>query len=95
MKNNNNNILLDIKEDIGKLKGKVDGINNRLDRMNGNLNHHDEKIDKLETDCDILQEAFKPIQKAYTKMTSFSFGVIIIIGSVAGGFLYFLWDKIK
>ncbi len=35
---------------IGRLEGKVDGINGRLDTANGRLKSHDDKIGNLETD---------------------------------------------
>jgi len=33
---------------IGKLEGKVDGINARLDKTNGALSKHDDRINTLE-----------------------------------------------
>lgn len=33
---------------VGELNGKVDGINNRLDRQNGSLMMHDTRINKVE-----------------------------------------------
>lgn len=74
---------------------KLGSIEKKLDDLNGSVKAHDDKIDVLEVDCSKLQEAFKPIKKTYNKMTDFSFGIIILVGSVIGGFIYFLWDKIK
>jgi len=82
------NLLQEILYKLGKIESKID-------MMNGSLKAHQNKIDKLEDDCSRLQETFKPVKKAYDKMTSFSFGLIVLIGSVIGGFIYFLYDKIK
>jgi len=38
---------------IGELGGKVDGINKRLDTMNGSLKDHDKRINKNESKIDI------------------------------------------
>ena len=35
---------------IGRLEGKVDGINQRLDSTNGSIKTHDDKIRSLEID---------------------------------------------
>jgi len=48
------NILIDMKGEIGHLSGKVDGINQRLDRMNGSLVSHDKRINKNESKIDNL-----------------------------------------
>ena len=33
---------------LGNIEGKLDGVNQRLDTINGRLNAHDEKIDEIE-----------------------------------------------
>ena len=40
---------------LGRMEGKIDGINQRLDRMNGTLRTHDEKIDELQSFRDNIQ----------------------------------------
>ena len=40
---------------LGQIDGKVDGIINRLDRMNGTLIEHSKKINLLETFRDNLR----------------------------------------
>ena len=40
---------------VGRLEGKVDGINARLDRTNGSIAKHDEKIDCLEANDNQLK----------------------------------------
>lgn len=86
----NNQILLKIKEDIGFIKGELQGINNRLNKINGSLIHHDKKIDDVESNCDKLQEKFKPIQKTYYKLADWSMGFIILVGSVVVAALVYL-----
>lgn len=34
---------------LGKLLAEVEGINNRLDRVNGRLDKHDDKVNTLES----------------------------------------------
>mgnify|MGYP001596289113 CR=1 FL=1 len=40
---------------VGRLEGKVDGINARLDRTNGSIAKHAEKIDMIEADANQLK----------------------------------------
>ena len=49
------NDLQDITRAIGRLEGKVDGINNRLDRINGSLGNHDDRINDLESSCSSIK----------------------------------------
>lgn len=49
------NILNRISQDIGRLEGKVDGINKRLDISNGRIAKNEEKINALESFKDNLQ----------------------------------------
>jgi hypothetical protein len=39
---------------LGKLEGKVDGINQRLDRMNGSIIRHEDRINSNEHNIDII-----------------------------------------
>ena len=91
---NLNEILMKIKNDIGFIKGKLEEIDKRLEKINGNLIHHDKKIDVLENDCSKLQEAFKPVKDAFNKLTFFSFGAIALLGSVLFSLAYFLKGKL-
>ena len=43
-----NQTLQNIERSIGRLEGKVDGINSRLDKANGSLINHDKRINKVE-----------------------------------------------
>ena len=43
------NALLEIKGDVGEIKGQVKGINNRLDIANGSIVQHTKEIGKLKT----------------------------------------------
>lgn len=45
----------DIQRSLGRIEGKVDGINQRLDKVNGTLKDHSDKINLLETFRDNLQ----------------------------------------
>ena len=38
---------------IGNLEAKVDGVNSRLDRMNGTIKDHDDRINDNESKIDI------------------------------------------
>ena len=83
-----NNILQQILYKLGRIESK-------LDNLNGSVKNHDTKIDALQDDCGRLEEKFKPVLKAYNKLTSFSFGVIVFVGSIIGGVIYFLINKFK
>jgi len=48
MRNTVNDKLLSIERSLGRLEGKVDGINTRLDRINGSISNHDKRINELE-----------------------------------------------
>lgn len=88
-----NEILLRIKNDIGFIRGELEGINKNIKRINGNIVSHDAKIDVLETDCSKLQEAFKPIKKAFGQFLSFSVGTAILLGGVVLALVAFLKGK--
>lgn len=45
METNNHNEIMRV---LGNLEGKVDGINDRLNRVNGRLDKHDDAIGSLE-----------------------------------------------
>ena len=42
----------DIIRGLGRVEGKVDGINKRLDTMNGSISNHDTRINANETHID-------------------------------------------
>ena len=50
----NTKILLEIKYDIGKIKGKLEGIDNHLTKINGRLDNHSGRINDVEGQCDNL-----------------------------------------
>lgn len=54
MKQKETEILIKMNHAIGELSGKVDGINQRLDGINGSLKTHDEAINELQTFKDNL-----------------------------------------
>ena len=75
-----------IQRSLGRIEGKIDGINQRLDKMNGTLKSHDEKIDDLEG----FVNEIKGQEKQITKIAS-------IGGAIAGGFItavYWIFSKI-
>ena len=39
---------------LGNIEGKVDGINQRLDRVNGNIKNHDDRINEIEHTQDVM-----------------------------------------
>jgi len=45
----------DVKYLLGEINGKLEGICERLDKINGTLSKHDDKINDLETFKDNLQ----------------------------------------
>lgn len=47
-------ILMDMNKSIGELSGKVDGINARLDKLNGSIINHDRRININESKLDNL-----------------------------------------
>lgn len=53
--------LLDIKESIGTLDGKVDGINKRLDKTNGTIARHEIRLNQVEAKTDIMNGEIKGI----------------------------------
>ena len=54
MKKHETNILLDIKEDIGYIKGDMSGIKDELKQMNGSNIRRDQDINGLKRDRDII-----------------------------------------
>ena len=76
-------ILKDICESIGRLEGKVDGINGRLDKINGSIINHDGRINGIETFRDNLIGKISII------------GIIFgFIGSIAVSLINWLFKKI-
>jgi len=65
-----------IQRSLGRIEGKVDGINKHLEKMNGAIDDHTDKIDKLETFKDQTEGA-----KQETKR------IASIGGAIAGGFV--------
>ena len=49
-----NNIEQQILFKLGTMEAKIDGINKRLDLMNGSVSAHDKRINNVESDCDKL-----------------------------------------
>ena len=66
---------------VGRLEGKVDGINQRLDGINGTLKNHDEKIGTLSNDVSQI--------KGKAAIIGSLFGAV---AAVIGGFLK---DRLK
>lgn len=48
-------ILQEIQRSIGRLEGKIDGVNNRLDKVNGSIGNHQGRLNNLETFCDSMK----------------------------------------
>lgn len=48
-------ILLEMKENQGREEGKIDGINQRLDTVNGRLGKHDDRLGILDSFKDNLK----------------------------------------
>ena len=46
--------LLDIEQSIGSLDGKVDGINQRLDKINGTIISHEKRLNLIENRSDTM-----------------------------------------
>ena len=46
---------------LGTMDGKIDGINNRLDKINGSLVNHDDRINVNEHKIDTLSGKIKVI----------------------------------
>jgi len=46
---------------LGKVEGKVDGINERLDKVNGTLKNHDERINVNEHKVDTMSGKIKVV----------------------------------
>ena len=46
---------------IGKLEGKIDGVNQRLDKINGSLLNHDDRINVNEHKIDTMSGKIKVI----------------------------------
>lgn len=44
---------------LGRLEGKVDGINLRLDKVNGSIKKHDDRINACETAIDQAKGGIK------------------------------------
>ena len=82
------------KDTLQQIFHKLGSIEQKLDDLNGSVKHHDKKIDVLENDCSRLQEAFRPIKKAYYKMADWSMGFIILIGTVTIAVFMYLKDKL-
>ena len=54
MKQQETNILMDIKEDIGYIKGDMSGIKDELKQMNGSNIRRDKDISGLKKDRDMI-----------------------------------------
>jgi len=67
---------------VGEIKGEVKGINNRLDRMNGTIQSHDNRINKNESAIDQ--------QKSKSALIA---GLVGFVVSAVG--LVIAWFKIK
>ena len=67
---------------LGEILGEIRGVNLRLDRTNGRLDKHDDKIDHL--------EAFK--DQATGKLAMMSAGITFFIGIVGVGINKMLWN---
>jgi len=46
---------------LGNIEGKIDGINKRLDKINGSLSNHDDRINLNEHKVDTLSGKIKVI----------------------------------
>lgn len=68
-----------IMRSLGNLEGKVDGINERLDKLNGSVARHEKSIQGL----DILNAERKGAWK-----------VTAVVAGAVSTFIYFLLNKI-
>jgi hypothetical protein len=64
---------------LGNLEAKVDGINERLDRINGTLEHHTEDIKDLELVNSERKGAWK---------------VMVVIAGAVSTLIYFVLNKL-
>ena len=65
-----------VQRSLGRIEGKIDGINQHLEKMNGTIVSHTDKIDTLETFKDQTEGA-----KQETKR------IAGVMGTIAGGFV--------
>ena len=75
---NNNQTTKEILRAIGKLEGKVDGVNSRLDRMNGAVAKNVDDINTLQETQNKLSGWIKGIA-AFGGVTAAVIGLLIAI----------------
>ena len=75
--------LNDIYLAVGELNGEVKGINSRLDRMNGNIENHDKRINKNESSID----------RQKGKTTAYSIASAFIFSAIGAIVAYFRLKK--
>ena len=54
MKQQETNILIEMNKTMGEVVGEVKGINKRLDKLNGSVKNHDDRINKNESKIDTM-----------------------------------------
>lgn len=84
-KNNNEQIMKMLKDQLDRMETKIDKLDDRLDsaekvaiKQEANLEAHMKRSDLLEKSQEDLKEAVKPILKVYTV----AWGITKIIGSI-------------
>jgi len=66
-----------------------------IDDLSKKMDEGFDKVYKKIDGCLVTKEEFEPIKKLYDKLTDFSLGFIIVIGSIAIGIFYFIKEQIK
>jgi len=74
--------------EIKYLRRDIDNLSKRMDEGF-------DKVYKKIDGCLVTKEEFEPIKSLYKKLTDFSLGFVIMIGSVVLGIFYFIREQIK
>ncbi len=89
-KNSNEQIMKMLKDQLDRIEGKVDKLDDRLDsaekvaiKQESNLEAHMRRSDLLEASQNDLKEAVKPLLKVYTVAWGIT-KIVLAIGVVVG-----------
>lgn len=89
-KNSNEQIMKMLKDQLDRIEGKVDKLDERLDsaekvaiKQEANLEAHMKRSDLLEKSQEDLKEAVKPLLKVYTVAWGIT-KIVLAIGVVVG-----------
>jgi len=67
--------------------------NQRIDEAKNLIDNHCGRIRKNTNTLEVIKTELEPIKKFYNRITDFSVGIIIFVGSIIGGIIYFLKNK--